>query len=65
MLRARASRAPMAILSLLCMTYVMGLMGMAKSYTFENKFLGMSVGRCRVTRHRYGCQSSKLLELTP
>ena len=52
MLRARASRAPMAILSLLCMTYVTELLGMAKSYTFENKSLKMRVGSCRVTRHQ-------------
>jgi hypothetical protein len=50
MLRARARSAPMAILSLLCMTYVMGLLVIAKSYTFENKSLKMRVSRCRVTR---------------
>lgn len=51
-MRASASRAPMAILSLLCMTYVMGLLWIAKSYTFENKSLKVRVGSCRVTRHQ-------------
>jgi hypothetical protein len=41
----------MAILSLLCMTYVMGLLVIAKSYTFEKKLLKMRVSRCRVKRH--------------
>ena len=49
MLRTRASRAPMAILSLLCMTYVMGLLVIAKSYTFENKSLKMRVSKRPVT----------------
>ena len=39
----------MAILSLLCMTYVMGLLVIAKSYTFENKYLRMRFSKRPVT----------------
>lgn len=70
MLRASASKAPMAILSLFCMTCVRGLLEVAKSYTFENKrqsprafnFLGLTQ-RCRFNRHGFLMSGSLLRQV--
>ena len=50
----------MAILSLLCMTYVMGLLVIAKSYTFENKSLKIRVSKRPVTGRSTNAKSRPL-----